>query len=101
MSGVSREVVFSVGSSLLMDYDGKARTQEIVNADRVIAKETQVRKALDALEERGFTRYEKEGRSAYWVVENDSSLFKFLVSEEVEEEFNSYEDRLVWCRRNL
>lgn len=101
MSGVSWEVVFSVGSSLLIDHDGKARTNDVVLADRVNAKETQVRKALDALEEKGFIRYEKDGRSAYWVVEDDSSLFTYLGDEELDDEFNSYQERLLWCRRNL
>lgn len=101
MSGVSREVVFFVGSSLLIDHDGRARTEEIVAADRVIGKETQVRKALDSLEEKGFIQYQKDGRRAYWIVVDNSSLFSYLGSEKFEQEFNSYEERLQWCRENL
>lgn len=85
MSGVSHEVVFAVSTSLLTNSeDGKARTAEIVDADAVHAQETRVRKALDALEQKGFIRYEKEGREAYWIVEDRESLFTCSASEELE-----------------
>jgi DNA-binding transcriptional regulator PaaX len=101
MSGVSHEVVFEVSSSLLTEFDGKARTAEIVNTDRVQAKETQVRKALDSLEQKGLIRFEREGREAYWVVEDWVSLFTYSASDELEKEFNSYQDKMRWCRDNL
>lgn len=101
MSGVSHEVVFDVCSSLLTEFDGEARTVDIVDADGVQAKETQVRKALEALEQKGFIRYERAGRAAYWIVEDWQSLFTYSASEELEKEFNSYQDKMRWCRENL
>ncbi|WP_311170440.1 hypothetical protein [Halobellus ordinarius] len=101
MSGVSHEVVFAVSSSLLTEFDGKARTTEIVDADGVQAKETQVRKALNTLEQKELIRYEREGREAYWIVEDWNSLFTYSASEELEDEFNSYQDKMRWCRENL
>lgn len=100
-SGVSEEVVFEVSSSLLTEFDGKARTAEIVDTDGVQAKETQVRKALDALEQKELIRYEREGREAYWVIEDWESLFTYSNSDELEGEFNSYQDKMRWCRQNL
>lgn len=101
MSGVSHEVVFDVSSSLLTEFDGEARTVDIVDADGVQAKETQVRKALYALEQKGFIRYERAGRAAYWVVEDWQSLFTYSNDKGLEEEFNSYQDKIEWCRQNL
>ena len=101
MSGVSQEVVFDVCSSLLTEFDGKAQTADIVDADGVQAKETQIRKALDALEQKELIRYERAGREAYWVVQNWNSLFTYSASEELEKEFNSYQDKMRWCRENL
>ena len=101
MSGVSQEVVFDVSSSLITEFDGEARTADIVDADGVQVKETQVRKALDALEQKGFIRYERTGRAAYWIVEDWQSLFTYSNGEELEDEFNSYQDKMEWCRQNL
>lgn len=101
MSGVSHEVVFAVSSSLLTEFDGKARTGEIVDADGVQAEETQVRKALDALQQKELIRYERAGREAYWIVEDREPLFTYSISEELEDEFNSYQDKMEWCRQNL
>jgi hypothetical protein len=101
MSGVSHEVVFAVSSSLLTEFDGKARTAEIVNADGVQAKETQVRKALNTLEQKELIRFDRAEREAYWIVEDWESLFTYSASEELEMEFNSYQDKIRWCRENL
>lgn len=100
-SGVSHEVVFDVSSSLLTEFDGEARTVDLVYADGVQAKETQVRKALDALEQKGFIQYERAGREAYWIVDDWQSLFTYSNGEELEDEFNSYQDKIEWCRQNL
>lgn len=101
MSGVSHEVVFDVSSSLLTEFDGKARTADIVDADGVQAKETQVRKALDTLQQKELIRHDRAGREAYWIVDDWESLFTYSVSEELEKEFNSYQDKIRWCRENL
>jgi hypothetical protein len=101
MSGVSHEVVFAVSSSLLTEFDGKARTKEIIKADGVQAGETQVRKALDALAQKELIRFERAGREAYWVVDDWKSLFTYSASDELEKEFNSYQDKMRWCRENL
>jgi hypothetical protein len=75
--GVCRDTAIQVSigvlDGLMHKPIGRFQTSDVTESDKVDESDRHVRRILDSLEEAGYIRYERSGRSGYWVVDGFKS----------------------------